>query len=144
MPIGVLIAIILIAVLIGVALSCVKIVSHQTCWIIEFLGKYQTTWESGLHFKIPLLQRVVMKVSLKEQIGDYPPQAIITKDNVGLMIDTVVYFKVFDAEKFCYGIENPWSALENLTATTLRNFCGKKDLDEALVSRNEINSSMEI
>ena len=144
MPIGVLIAIIVIAVLIGLALSCIKIVNHQTCWIIEFLGKYQTTWQSGLHFKIPLFQRVVMKVSLKEQVGDYPPQAIITKDNVSLMIDTVVYYRVFDPEKFCYGVENPGFALENLTATTLRNFCGKKDLDEALVSRNEINASMEV
>ncbi len=144
MPFVIIIVLLLIAAIIGLALTCIKIVNHQTCWIIEFLGKYQTTWESGLHFKIPILQKVVMKVSLKEQIGDYPPQAIITKDNVGLMIDTVVYFKVFDAEKFCYGIENPWSALENLTATTLRNFCGKKDLDEALVSRNEINASMEI
>ena len=135
---------IIIAVLIIAGmLSCVRIVNHQTCQIIEFLGKYQTTWESGLHFKIPLLQRVVMKVSLKEQVGDYPPQSIITKDNVSLQIDTVVYFRVFDAKKFCYGVENPWFALENLTATTLRNFCGKKDLDEALVSRNEINANME-
>lgn len=135
---------IILAILIVVGLlSCIRIVNHQTCQIIEFLGKYQTTWESGLHFKIPLLQRVVMKVSLKEQVGDYPPQSIITKDNVSLQIDTVVYFRVVDAKKFCYGVENPWFALENLTATTLRNFCGKKDLDEALISRNEINASME-
>ncbi|HIU41478.1 MAG TPA: SPFH/Band 7/PHB domain protein [Candidatus Egerieicola faecale] len=135
--------IVVLILLLIIALSCIRIVSHKTCQIIEFLGKYQTTWESGLHFKIPLLQKVVMKVSLKEQVGDYPPQAIITKDNVSLMIDTVVYYRVFDAKKFCYGVENPWFALENLTATTLRNFCGKKDLDEALISRNEINANME-
>ena len=132
--IGIIIFIILIASL--------KIVPQATEYIIERLGKYKKTWSAGLHFLIPFIDRVSKKVTLKEQVMDSPPQPVITKDNVTMRIDTVVYFKVFDSNLFTYGAVNPLSALENLTATTLRNIVGELELDDTLTSRDTINGKM--
>lgn len=134
--------IILVIVVIALILCCVKIVPQATCFVIEFLGSYQATWQNGLHFKIPFLHRIARKVSLKEQVADFPPQPVITKDNVTMKIDTVVYYKVFDAKLFTYGVERPIMALENLTATTLRNIIGDLELDQTLTSRDVINNKM--
>lgn len=120
----------------------IKVVSEATEYVIESLGKYQTTWGPGLHVKIPFLQRVAKVVTVKEQVLDSPPQSVITKDNVAMQIDAVVYFKVFDAKLYAYGAVNPIAALENLTATTLRNFVGDLTLDATLTSRDSINSRM--
>jgi len=133
---------ILIIILVAIIAYCVKIVPQATCFVIEFLGSYQTTWENGLHFKLPILQRIAKKVSLKEQVADFPPQPVITKDNVTMKIDTVVYYKIFDAKLFTYGVEKPIMALENLTATTLRNLIGDLELDQTLTSRDIINNKM--
>ena len=119
-----------------------KIVPQATEFVIERLGKYHTTWNAGLHFLIPVLDRIAKKVTLKEQVLDSPPQPVITKDNVTMQIDTVVYFKVFDAKLFTYGAVNPISALSNLTATTLRNLVGELELDDTLTSRDTINGKM--
>ncbi len=134
--------IIFIILLIVILVLCIKIVPQANCYVIEFLGSYQTTWQNGLHFQIPVLQRIAKKVSLKEQVADFPPQPVITKDNVTMQIDTVVYFKIFDAKLFTYGVENPIMALENLTATTLRNLIGDLELDQTLTSRDIINNKM--
>lgn len=134
--------VVLIIVLIALVVGCVRIVPQATCFVIEFLGSYQVTWENGLHFQIPILQRVAKKVSLKEQVADFPPQPVITKDNVTMKIDTVVYYKIFDAKLFTYGVEKPIMALENLTATTLRNLIGDLELDQTLTSRDIINNRM--
>jgi len=122
--------------------ACLKIVPQATEHVIERLGKYQKTWGAGLHFLIPIIDRVAKKVTLKEQVLDSPPQPVITKDNVTMRIDTVVYFKVFDAKLFTYGAVNPISALENLAATTLRNIVGELELDDTLTSRDTINGKM--
>ncbi|MFR5189716.1 MAG: SPFH domain-containing protein [Clostridia bacterium] len=135
------IVILLVVVIVIIAL-CVKIVPQATCFVVEFLGSYQATWQNGLHFKIPFIQRIAKKVSLKEQVADFPPQPVITKDNVTMKIDTVVYYKIFDAKLFTYGVENPIMALENLTATTLRNIIGDLELDQTLTSRDVINNKM--
>lgn len=129
-------------ILIVLILICLKIVPQATEHVIERLGKYHKTWSAGLHFLIPLIDRVAKKVTLKEQVLDSPPQPVITKDNVTMRIDTVVYFRVFDAKLFTYGAVNPISALENLTATTLRNIVGELELDDTLTSRDTINSKM--
>ncbi|MBR6594495.1 MAG: SPFH/Band 7/PHB domain protein [Clostridia bacterium] len=121
---------------------CVKIVSQGNEYVIERLGKFKKTWNAGLHFKVPLIDRIANKVTLKEQVLDSPPQPVITKDNVTMQIDTVVYFKVFDAKLFTYGAVRPISALSNLTATTLRNIVGELELDDTLTSRDTINSRM--
>ncbi len=123
-------------------LSCLKIVPQATEYVIEFLGKYQTTWEAGLHFKIPVLQRISRRVTLKEQVLDSAPQPVITKDNVTMRIDTVVYYRIFDAKLYTYGVVDPINALENLTATTLRNLVGELELDGTLTSRDTINGKM--
>lgn len=120
----------------------VRIVPQATEYVIEFLGKYKTTWGAGLHIKIPLLEKIAKKITLKEQVLDSPPQPVITKDNVTMQIDTVVYFKIFDAKLYTYGVVNPISALENLTATTLRNLVGELELDGTLTSRDTINAKM--
>ncbi len=133
---------IIIIVIILLIVACVKIVPQATCFVIEFLGSYQVTWQNGLHFKVPFLQRIAKKVSLKEQVADFPPQPVITKDNVTMKIDTVVYYKIFDAKLFTYGVESPIMALENLTATTLRNLIGDLELDQTLTSRDIINNKM--
>lgn len=120
----------------------VRIVPQATEYVIEFLGKYKTTWGEGLHVKIPLLEKIAKKITLKEQVLDSPPQPVITKDNVTMQIDTVVYFRIFDAKLYTYGVVNPISALENLTATTLRNLVGELELDGTLTSRDTINAKM--
>ena len=122
--------------------SCIKIVPQANSWIIEFLGKYHTTWEAGIHFKIPVLYRIAKKVSLKEQVADFEPQPVITKDNVTMMVDSVVFFSIFDPKSFAYGVERPIAAIENLSATTLRNIVGSMTLDETLTGRDEINGQI--
>ncbi|MCL2565932.1 MAG: SPFH/Band 7/PHB domain protein [Defluviitaleaceae bacterium] len=136
----VLIAIILIVIML--VISCIRIVPQARASVIERLGKYHVTWQTGLHFKVPVIDRVARQVSLKEQVGDYFPQPVITKDNVTMQIDTIVYFQVTDSKLYAYGIENPLLALEKLTATTLRNIIGDLELDETLTSRELVNSKM--
>ena len=133
---------IIAAIVLLFIISCLKVVPQATEYVIERLGKYQKTWEAGLHFLIPIIDRVAKRVTLKEQVLDSPPQPVITKDNVTMQIDTVVYFKVFDAKLFTYGAVNPISALSNLTATTLRNIVGELELDDTLTSRDTINGKM--
>ncbi len=135
-------ALIVIAVVLVVVLLCLRVVPQASQHVIERLGKYQKTWDAGLHFLIPIIDRVAKRVTLKEQVLDSPPQPVITKDNVTMQIDTVVYFKVFDAKLFTYGAVNPISALSNLTATTLRNIVGELELDDTLTSRDTINGKM--
>ena len=130
------------AVVAFIILLCLRVVPQATEYVIERLGKYQKTWSAGLHLLIPIIDRVSKKVTLKEQVLDSPPQPVITKDNVTMQIDTVVYFKVFDAKLFTYGAVNPISALSNLTATTLRNLVGELELDDTLTSRDTINGKM--
>lgn len=120
----------------------VRIVPQATQFVIEFLGKYHATWDAGIHVKIPLLQKVAKRITLKEQVLDSAPQPVITKDNVTMQIDTVVYFRIFDARLYTYGVVNPINALENLTATTLRNIVGELELDGTLTSRDTINTKM--
>ena len=118
------------------------IVQQGRAYVIEFLGAYRTTWQMGLHVKIPFVERIARKVSLKEQVADFPPQPVITKDNVTMQIDTVVYFQITDPRLYTYGIEQPMLAIENLSATTLRNIIGELELDQCLTSRDIINSKM--
>jgi regulator of protease activity HflC (stomatin/prohibitin superfamily) len=127
-----------------IALLCasVKIVPQTHEYVIEFLGKYERTWRAGLHFKIPVLQRIVKEITLKEQVLDSPPQPVITKDNVTMQIDTVIYYSIYDAKLYAYGAVNPISALSNLAATTLRNLVGELELDGTLTSRDTINAKM--
>ncbi len=135
---------IVLLVAIIIALNSVKIVKQAQIAIVERLGRYYKTWETGIHFLVPFFDRVALKVSLKEQIIDYEPQPVITKDNVTMQIDSVVYYQITDAKLYSYGVENPIHALANLTATTLRNVIGAIDLDEALTSRELINSKLRI
>lgn len=133
---------ILLVILIIFVLKTINIVGQGHAYVIEWLGSYQTTWEHGLHFKVPIVQKIAKKVSLKEQVADFPPQPVITKDNVTIQIDTVVYYSIIDPKLFAYGAERPLIALENLTATTLRNIIGELELDETLTSRDTINGKM--
>ena len=135
-------SIIVIVALITIVVQNVVIVPQGKCYVVEMLGKYKETWHAGLHFKIPFLMRVARRISIKEQVADFPPQPVITKDNVTMQIDTVVYYKVFDANLYTYGVENPITALENLTATTLRNIIGDLELDQTLTSRDTVNTKM--
>ena len=135
-----LIVVLVLVILLGI--TCVKIVPQAETMVIERLGSYLTTWGNGLHFKLPLIDRIRAKVSLKEQVADFPPQPVITKDNVTMSIDSVIFYKVMDPRLYCYGVENPLIAIENLTATTLRNIIGDLDLDTTLVSRDTINAQM--
>ena len=137
-----LILIVILIIVLLILLSCFRIVPQATQYVIEFLGKYQTTWDAGLHFKIPFFQRISRKVTLKEQVLDSAPQPVITKDNVTMRIDTVVYYRIFDAKLYTYGVVDPINALENLTATTLRNLVGELELDGTLTSRDTINGKM--
>ncbi|MCC8017932.1 MAG: SPFH/Band 7/PHB domain protein [Lachnospiraceae bacterium] len=138
-----LIAIIIVIVIIVIIIaSCVKIVPQANAFVVERLGAYQGTWEVGLHFKMPFIDRVAKRVLLKEQVVDFAPQPVITKDNVTMRIDTVVFFQITDPKLFAYGVENPIMAIENLTATTLRNIIGDLELDETLTSRETINTKM--
>ena len=140
--IGLIMFIIIALVLLCLVATNVRIVPQATVYVIERLGAYFTTWETGLHFKIPFIDRVVKRVSLKEQVVDFDPQAVITKDNVTMQIDTVVFFQITDAKLFTYGVERPLAAIENLTATTLRNIIGEMELDHTLTSRDVINSKI--
>lgn len=136
---------ILIAILIIVAIiliPCVKVVPQAKAYVVERLGSYYVTWDNGLHFKVPFLDRIAKVVSLKETVKDFAPQPVITKDNVTMQIDTVVYFQITDAKLYTYGVDYPISAIENLTATTLRNLIGELELDQTLTSRDIINSKM--
>lgn len=133
---------ILLAIVIVIIVANIKIVSQANAYVIERLGAYSTTWSVGLHIKIPMFERVAKKVTLKEQVVDFPPQPVITKDNVTMQIDTVIYYQITDPKLYTYGVEMPMSAIENLTATTLRNIIGDMELDESLTSRDVINTTM--
>ena len=135
---------VLLVLVIAIVVTNICIVPQAHCYIVERLGVYHTTWKAGLHVKIPGIERVVRRISLKEQVLDFPPQSVITKDNVTMSIDSVVYAKVFDPKKYTYGVENPMIGLQNLTATTLRSVIGEMDLDETLSSRDQINSKMRV
>jgi len=140
--VGVLTITIIFVVIILVLARCVKIVPQAQAFVIERLGGYKETWSVGLHFKMPLIDKVAKRMILKEQVVDFPPQPVITKDNVTMRIDTVVFFQITDPKLFSYGVENPIMAIENLTATTLRNIIGDLELDETLTSRETINTKM--
>lgn len=140
MPIYVIIAVIIIFMLL--IITNIRIVSQSEAFVIERLGAYHATWNVGLHVKFPFIDRIEKKVSLKEKVFDFPPQPVITKDNVTMMIDTVVYFQITDPKLYTYGVEKPINALENLSATTLRNIIGELELDESLTSRDVINTKM--
>jgi regulator of protease activity HflC (stomatin/prohibitin superfamily) len=143
-PAGVIWTIIGIVVLIILAASCLRVVPQAHAYIVERLGGYQTTWSVGMHLKAPFFDRVALDVLLKEQVVDFPPQPVITKDNVTMQIDTVVYFQITDPKLYAYGVQNPMMAIENLTATTLRNIIGDLELDETLTSREIINGKMRV
>ncbi len=133
---------ILVLLLIVIIIANIKIVPQAHAYVMERLGAYHVTWETGLHVKIPFLDKIAKKVSLKEQVIDFPPQPVITKDNVTMQIDSVVFYQVTDAKLFTYGVNNPMSAIENLTATTLRNIVGELELDATLTSRDTVNSKI--
>ncbi len=143
LPALILPAIIILIVLI-ILVRCIKIVPQAHAFVIERLGAYNTTWGTGLHLKVPFIDRISRKVSLKEQVVDFPPQPVITRDNVTMQIDTVVYFEITDPKLYSYGVENPLAAIENLTATTLRNIIGDLELDSTLTSRDTINDKIRI
>ena len=132
----------LLVVVIVIIASCIKIVPQAQNYVIERLGAYQDTWDTGLHLKMPLIDKVARRVNMKEQVADFPPQPVITKDNVTMRIDTVVFYQITDPKLFTYGVENPMMAIENLTATTLRNIIGDLELDQTLTSRDNINTQM--
>ena len=139
------VAVIIIAVLALIIISsCIKVVPQAQAFVIERLGGYKGTWSVGLHFKVPFFDKIARRVILKEQVLDFAPQPVITKDNVTMRIDTVIYYQITDAKLFAYGVENPFMAIENLTATTLRNIIGDLELDETLTSREVINTKMRI
>lgn len=135
---------IVVVLLLFVVVSNIKIVPQAHAYVIERLGAYYATWDTGLHVKIPFIDQISKKVSLKEQVVDFPPQPVITRDNVTMQIDTVVYFEITDPKLYCYGVEHPLSAIENLTATTLRNIIGDLELDNTLTSRDTINDKIRI
>lgn len=142
MSAGLIIGIVLLIIVLLLIVTNVRIVPQAYAYVLERLGGYKETWGVGLHFKMPILDRVARKVSLKEQVVDFEPQAVITKDNVTMQIDTVVFYQITDPKQYAYGVENPIAAIENLTATTLRNIIGDLELDETLTSRETINSKM--
>ena len=139
---GLIILVIIIVIAFLFLTSCIKIVPQAKALVIERLGAYQATWSVGLHFKLPIIERVARRVDLKEQVVDFAPQPVITKDNVTMRIDTVVFYQITDPKMFCYGVANPIMAIENLTATTLRNIIGDLELDQTLTSRETINTKM--
>ncbi len=134
--------IVLVVLVLVVVVSCINIVQQSKAYVVERLGAFHSVWGVGLHFKLPFIERVVKKVSLKEQVADFDPQPVITKDNVTMQIDTVIYFQITDPKLYTYGVEYPMSAIENLTATTLRNIIGELELDQSLTSRDTINAKM--
>ena len=139
---GAIVGLILVVLVLIVLARCIRVVPQANAYVVEFLGQYQATWEAGLHLKAPIVVKIVKKVSLKEQVADFEPQPVITKDNVTMMVDSVVFFSVFDAKLFTYGVERPIAAIENLSATTLRNIIGSMTLDETLTSRDSINGQI--
>ena len=140
--VGLIVAIVLVVVLVVVLATSIRIVRQATGVVVERLGKYSKTLDTGVHFVLPLFDRTLPAISLKERVADFPPQPVITKDNVTMQIDTVVYFQVVDVKLFTYGVERPIAAIENLTATTLRNIVGELELDETLTSRDTVNTKM--
>ena len=138
----VIIVVIFLAIALVIIISCIKIVPQGSAYVIERLGAYKTTWSTGMHFKIPFIEVISKKLTLMEQVADFPPQAVITKDNVRMQIDTVVFYQITDCKLYAYGITNPILAIENLTSTTLRNIIGELDLDQTLTSRDIINTKM--
>ena len=140
--ISMIIPVILILLVLAVLAANIRVVPQSRAFVIERLGAFQGVWSVGLHFKIPFIERVAKNISLKEQVVDFPPQPVITKDNVTMQIDTVIYFQITDPKLYTYGVENPMSAIENLTATTLRNIIGDLELDQSLTSRDHINGQM--
>ena len=139
---GTIAIIILVILILAVIVSCIQIVQQSKAYVIERLGAFHSVWGVGLHFKLPFIERVVKKISLKEQVADFDPQPVITKDNVTMQIDTVIYFQITDPKLYTYGVEHPMNAIENLTATTLRNIIGEMELDQSLTSRDVINAKM--
>ena len=139
---GTIAIVILVILVLVVIVSCINIVQQSKAYVVERLGAFHSVWGVGLHFKLPFIERVVKKVSLKEQVADFDPQPVITKDNVTMQIDTVIYFQITDPKLYTYGVEYPMSAIENLTATTLRNIIGEMELDQSLTSRDVINAKM--
>ena len=139
---GLIAFVVVLLLLVMILLSCIKIVPQANAYVVERLGAYQQTWSVGLHLKMPFLDKVAKRVILKEQVVDFPPQPVITKDNVTMQIDTVVYYQITDPKLYAYGVENPIMAIENLTATTLRNIIGEMELDQTLTSREVINTKM--
>lgn len=140
--VGLIIILVILAIALVIIANNIRIVPQTESWVIERLGSYQTTWQAGLHIKVPFIDRIVIRANMKEKVLDFPPQPVITKDNVTIMIDTVVYSQVTDAKLYAYGTDNPTKAIENLTATTLRNIIGDMELDNTLTSRDEINGKM--
>ena len=139
---GVVVLLVVIILVLWVLASCIRIVPQAYAVVLERLGAYKATWGTGIHFKVPFIERVARRVNLKEQVVDFPPQPVITKDNVTMQIDTVVFFQITDPKLYAYGVENPIMAIENLSATTLRNIIGDMELDETLTSREVINTKM--
>ena len=139
---GVVVLLVVIVLVLWVLASCIRIVPQAYAVVLERLGAYKATWSAGIHFKVPFIERVARRVNLKEQVVDFPPQPVITKDNVTMQIDTVVFFQITDPKLYAYGVENPIMAIENLSATTLRNIIGDMELDETLTSREVINTKM--
>ena len=138
------VVLVLIAIAIGLLVTNIRIVPQARAYVVERLGAYHGTWQVGLHFKVPLIDKISRKVSLKEKVIDFPPQPVTTKDNVTMEIDTVIYFQITDPKLYTYGVESPMDAIENLTATTLRNIIGELELDESLTSREHINSKIRL
>ena len=139
---GVIVLLVVIVLVLWILASCIRIVPQAYAVVLERLGAYKATWSTGIHFKVPFIERVARRVNLKEQVVDFPPQPVITKDNVTMQIDTVVFFQITDPKLYAYGVENPIMAIENLSATTLRNIIGDMELDETLTSREVINTRM--
>ena len=139
---GVVVLLVVIVLVLWVLASCIRIVPQAYAVVLERLGAYKATWSTGIHFKVPFIERVARRVNLKEQVVDFPPQPVITKDNVTMQIDTVVFFQITDPKLYAYGVENPIMAIENLSATTPRNIIGDMELDETLTSREVINTKM--
>ena len=139
---GVVVLLVVIVLVLWVLASCIRIVPQAYAVVLERLGAYKATWSTGIHFKVPFIERVARRVNLKEQVVDFPPQPVITKDNVTMQIDTVVFFQITDPKLYAYGVDNPIMAIENLSATTLRNIIGDMELDETLTSREVINTKM--
>lgn len=141
---GTIAIIVLVIIILVVIVSCINVVQQSKAYVVERLGAFHSVWGVGLHFKLPFIERVVKKVSLKEQVADFDPQPVITKDNVTMQIDTVIYFQITDPKLYTYGVESPISAIENLSATTLRNIIGEMELDSTLTSRDTINTKIRV